>query len=78
VISVPAGGGYGWPTLFFITQASALLIERSRLGQALGLGRDWRGRLWTMLVVAFPAYGLFHPPFVRRIVVPFMSVCRAT
>jgi hypothetical protein len=77
VISVPAGGGYGWPTLFFVIQASALLIERSRFGHAHGLGRGRRGRLWTLLVLVFPAGGLFHPPFVRGIIVPFMRVCGA-
>jgi hypothetical protein len=77
VISVPAGGGYGGPTLFFIIQAFAILIERSRFGQAHGLGRGRRGRLWTALAAAGPAYSLFHPPFVRGIIVPFMKVCRA-
>src|SRR5262249_3022444 len=47
VISVPAGGGYGGPTLFFCVQAGALLAERSPLGKRLGLGRGWRGRLFT-------------------------------
>jgi hypothetical protein len=77
VISVPAGGGYGGPTLFFTIQAVALLGERSRAGRALGLGRGWRGRLSTLLVVALPAYGLFHPPFVRRIIAPFMRALGA-
>jgi hypothetical protein len=72
VISVPAGGGYGGPTLFFGTQAVAMFAERSRAGRAIGLGRGWRGRLFTMLTLVLPAYGLFHPPFVRNIIVPFM------
>jgi len=72
VISVPAGGGYGWPTFFFGTQAVAIFVERSRAGRAIGLGRGWRGWLFAMLVLALPAYGLFHPPFVRNIMVPFM------
>lgn len=72
VISVPAGGGYGWPTLFFGTQSVAILAERSRAGRAIGLGRGWRGRSFAMLTLAVPAYGLFHPPFVRNIIVPFM------
>jgi hypothetical protein len=72
VISVPAGGGYGWPTLFFVVQGGALLVERTRAGRALGLGSGWRGRLFTLLALVLPAWGLFHPPFVRNVVVPFM------
>ena len=72
VISVPAHGGYGLPTLFFLLQAGAISIERSRFGKRLGLGRGWRGWTFTMLVLMLPVYGLFHPPFVTRIIVPFM------
>jgi hypothetical protein len=73
VISVPAGGGYGGPTLFFGTQAIAMFAERSRAGRAIGLGHGWRGWLFAMVALALPAYGLFHPPFVRNIIVPFMQ-----
>jgi len=70
---VPAGAGFGGPTAFFLLQAAALLAERSRLGQAIGLGAGWRGWLFTATVVALPAYALFHPPFVENVVVPFMN-----
>jgi D-alanyl-lipoteichoic acid acyltransferase DltB (MBOAT superfamily) len=72
VISVPAGGGYGWPMLFFVVQGAALLAERTSSGRVLGLGQGWRGFVFTTLVLAAPAYGLFHPPFIRNVVVPFM------
>ena len=54
VISVPAGGGYGGPTLFFALQGVAVLVERSPLGRRVGLGRGWRGWLFTMLVLLAP------------------------
>lgn len=72
VISLPARGGYGWPTFFFGTQAIAMFVERSSRGRALGLGHGWRGHLFALLIVTLPAFGLFHPPFVRNIMVPFM------
>jgi D-alanyl-lipoteichoic acid acyltransferase DltB (MBOAT superfamily) len=72
VISLPAGGGYGWPTLYFVIQGAALVLERSRAGRAMGLGSGIRGRLFALLTAALPAWGLFHPPFVRNVVVPFM------
>jgi hypothetical protein len=77
VISVPAGGGYGWPTLFFGTQAIGIFVERSHPGRAIGLGRGWRGWLFAVLVLTLPAYGLFHPPFVRNIMLPFMHALGA-
>jgi hypothetical protein len=72
VISVPAGGGYGGPTVFFVWQGLALLLERSKLGQALGLGRGWLGWLFTLVALAAPACLLFHPPFVCNVVLPIM------
>jgi alginate O-acetyltransferase complex protein AlgI len=73
VISVPASGGYGGPTLFFMIQALAMLIERSPSGKKIGLGRGWRGWLYTLVTLVGPAWLLFHPPFVTRVVVPFIQ-----
>jgi hypothetical protein len=77
VISVPAGGGYGGPTLFFVLQGLALLVERSPWGRKIGLGSGWRGWAFTAGVLLAPAMALFHPPFVERVVVPFMQVVGA-
>ncbi len=77
VISVPARAGYGGPTLFFTIQGIAILFERSRFGKALGLGQNGRGWLFTALVLVLPVFILFHPPFVKEIVVPFMKAFSA-
>jgi hypothetical protein len=77
VITVPAGGGYGLPTVYFLFQGAALLLERSAFGRALGLRRGLSGRAFTCLVVVGPAPLLFHPLFVTRIVVPFMQAIGA-
>jgi hypothetical protein len=77
VISVPAEGGYGGPTAFFCIQAAAILFERSPLGASMGLGRGWRGWLFTAVALLLPVRLLFHDSFVTRIAVPFMQACGA-
>jgi alginate O-acetyltransferase complex protein AlgI len=77
VISLPANARFGLPTAYFILQALALLTEHTRAGQRCGLGRGVTGRVFTLLVVAAPAGFLFHPPFVRRVILPFMQAIGA-
>ncbi|MBA4191447.1 MAG: hypothetical protein C0467_26000 [Planctomycetaceae bacterium] len=77
VISVPAGGGYGWPTLYFVAQGFGLLAERSKTGKRLGLGAGWQGRAFTTAIVVAPVYGLFHPPFVIEVILPFLAMIGA-
>ena len=78
VISVPPRAGYDLPTAFFLLQGLAMLGERSAIGQSLGLMHGWRGHTFTLLVIAAPALFLFHPPFVRQVVLPFMTAFGAT
>lgn len=73
VISWPAAGGYGGPTAFFLIQGCGMLAERSKVARAIGLGNGWRGWFATMALLIAPACLLFHPPFVRRVVVPFLE-----
>lgn len=77
VISVPAGGGYGLPTLFFLIQALAIEVEHSALGKKLGLGRGIRGWTFTMFFLAAPIGLLFHLPFLQTIVLPMMEAMGA-
>ncbi|MEK7468764.1 MAG: DCC1-like thiol-disulfide oxidoreductase family protein [Planctomycetota bacterium] len=72
VISVPARGGWGLPTAYFVLQGAAVALERSRLGKRLGLDRGLTGRLFAWTVVAGPAFFLFHPPFVHGVVLPML------
>jgi len=68
VISVPAGGGYGWPTLYFVLQGGGLLAER-----ALKLA-GVANRFFAAVVLLAPAAALFHIPFLERVVIPFLDV----
>lgn len=78
VISVPARGGYGLPTMYFLIQGAGLIFERSPLGKKLGLRRGVAGWLFTMTVTAGPAFWLFHPAFITRVILPFLHVLNAT
>jgi alginate O-acetyltransferase complex protein AlgI len=73
VIALPAGGGWGWPTGYFLLQATAVLAERSRVGQALGLGKGLRGWLFVLLCTAGPAWWLFPPGFATTVVAPMLT-----
>jgi len=77
VISVPARGGYGLPTAYFLLQGIGLLLERSPLGVRLGLRGGPRGHVYALVVAAAPGFWLFHPPFVLRVIVPFMRALGA-
>jgi alginate O-acetyltransferase complex protein AlgI len=77
VISLPAGAGFGLPTAYFLVQGLGVLAERSLAGKRLQLGHGMAGWAFTMIVVAGPAYWLFHPPFVRQVIVPFMKAIGA-
>ena len=77
VISLPARGGYGLPTLYFLLQSAGVNVERSQFGRQLGLGRGARGGCFMVVFLAVPVFGLFHPWFVVRVILPFMRAIHA-
>jgi alginate O-acetyltransferase complex protein AlgI len=77
VISVPARGGYGLPTAYFMLQGAGVAVERSVVGKRIGLRRGIRGWLFMAVTTAAPAFWLFHPPFVRNVILPFMKAIHA-
>ena len=78
VISVPARGGYGLPTLYFTIQGFGIVFEHSKFGKRLRLGRGWRGWVFTAAITARPAFVLFPPPFVRNVILPMLNAIGAT
>ncbi|MCP5539340.1 MAG: DUF393 domain-containing protein [Akkermansiaceae bacterium] len=65
VISLPAGAGFGGPTAYFLLQGFGVLAER-RFG--------WKSRAFVRAVTLPAAAILFHPPFLRRVIVPFLDL----
>jgi hypothetical protein len=77
VISLPARGGYGLPTAYFVLQGLGVTMERSSFGRRLGLQHGLPAWLFMFVVAAAPAFWLFHPPFVTRVILPFMHAVHA-
>jgi predicted DCC family thiol-disulfide oxidoreductase YuxK len=78
LLSLPARGGYGLPTLYFLIQGLGIIAERSRFGRRIGLGRNAVGWLFTLLVTVGPVYWLFHPPFIKHVILPMLTAIGAT
>jgi hypothetical protein len=71
-ISIPAGGGYGRPTVYFAIQGAMVTIERSDWGGRHGWRAGWRARTIAAIGVLAPAPLLFPHPFMVGVIVPFM------
>ncbi len=76
VMSLPAKGGYGLPTLYFLVQAAGILLERSRWGKSVGLGRGVAGWLLAMICLIAPLPFFMNVPFFENIVIPFFQFMR--
>ena len=77
VISVPARGGYGGPTAFFLLQGLAILMSRSDIGSRIGLRSGISGWGFAMMILVPPAFVLFQPIFISAVIVPFMQAMGA-
>ncbi|HYG77361.1 MAG TPA: MBOAT family protein [Planctomycetota bacterium] len=77
VISVPAGGGFGMPTVYFLLQWLGIQLERSAMGKRLGLQHGVRGWCFTVLVTVAPVGLLFHEKFMNVVLLPFLAAIGA-
>ena len=73
VISLPARAGFGLPAAYFVLQGCGVIIQH----RMPSIRRGTAGRFFTILVVAGPVFWLFHPPFVRNVILPFMKAIGA-
>ena len=64
-ISLPAGGGWGGPTLYFALHGVLVLLEKRRLIRS--------NRLTTAAWVLLPLPLLFHAPFRMEVMLPWVS-----
>ena len=71
-VSVLAQTGYGRPTLYFPIQGAGFLIEGTRLGRRVLVGRPVVGRCWTALVVIGPVALVAPPVFLYDVIVPIL------
>jgi predicted DCC family thiol-disulfide oxidoreductase YuxK len=78
IISLPAGGGYGLPTAYFLIQGVGVIFERTTIAKRIGLRHGWRGWLFTAICTIGPAFWLFHPIFVRNVILPMLHAIGAT
>jgi hypothetical protein len=74
VITLPARGGYGLPTVYFALQAAGLFLERITLIRR----RPWLKRVFAWLVIVAPLGCLFPPVFVRNVMLPMLHAIGAT
>ena len=75
---LPARGGFGLPTAYFVLQGLGVLAERSDWGRRVGLGRGLRGWLFTVVFTGAPVFWLFHPVFINNIILPMLRAIGAT
>jgi alginate O-acetyltransferase complex protein AlgI len=71
VISLPARGGLGLPTGYFLLQGLGVILARE--GRRWGLNKGIRGRIYTALFTVGPVYWLFHPFFVQNVILPMLA-----
>ena len=68
VITVPARGGYGLPTIYFAIQGLGLWLERS----APIRRHPWVNRVFAWAILVLPLGLLFPPVFINRIILPML------
>jgi len=72
-ISVPAGAGFGLPMGYFLLQGVGVSVERHAARRGLPVRGGMCGWLYAALFTVPAAFWLFHPPFVRNVVLPLIG-----
>ena len=72
VLSVPARGGYGGPTAYFLVQWAGATLQRTGFAAKARLDRGVGGRLLTAAVALLPLGLLLRPEFLDRVAAPMV------
>ncbi|MES2112415.1 MAG: MBOAT family protein [Bacteroidota bacterium] len=74
-LSVPVNAGYGLPTLYFIIQATTVLVEKVLLQKKVAfLHHHVYARVWTLFWVIVPMPLLFHEQFIKQVLWPMAGL----
>ena len=73
VISLPARSGLGLPSLYFLLQGLAVVLERSVLRSFFRSAGRTATRIWTLSWVLLPVPLLFHLPFLHNVMLPIIK-----
>lgn len=76
-ISVPARGGYGGPTIYFLIHGLGMLWERTPKIRHFIRRQPALGRVLAAVFVLAPVGLLFHAPFLTRVIAPFLRAIEA-
>jgi len=73
-ISLPVRAGYGLPLTYFAIQAIAMQLEaKSQLVQKI-TQHKFLSHVWVMTLLILPMPILFHPPFIRHVLIPLRTL----
>lgn len=73
-ISVPARGGYGLPTAYFLLQYVGVIVEKKATKRGWSAGSGAGSWLFAAFFVLVPAGLLFHSAFVLKVIVPLIPL----
>jgi alginate O-acetyltransferase complex protein AlgI len=73
LLSYPAGGGWGGPSVYFAIQAGGMFAERRSGLRRILRAAPWRRAAWTLGVTLIPGPLLFHPPLLLALVAPWLG-----
>jgi len=74
-ISVPVNAGYGRLSIYFLLHGCAIYLETVFARNGFPIREHiWFGRIWTAAWLIIPLPLLFHPPFLRGVVLPLAGL----